>query len=75
MDEFGRFVIPEVIREYLGWYKGTKLEAVINDVNDKSITVREVSSRCSLCRVGVQGLISIGKGYACVRCIRQMQMK
>ena len=31
MDEFGRVVIPEAIREYLGWNKGTKLESV--DIN------------------------------------------
>jgi len=68
IDELGRIVIPADAREALGWGTGTKLEVAINDINVKSITVREVSPCCSLCRTESENLTKIEKGYVCQQC-------
>ena len=73
MDELGRIVIPADIREALGWGTGTKLEVVINDITVKSITIREVSPCCSLCRAECENLVQVEKGYVCERCIEQVK--
>ena len=73
MDELGRIVIPADIRESLGWGTGTKLEVVISDITVKSITIREVSPCCSLCRSESENLVQIEKGYVCEHCAEQVK--
>jgi len=69
----GRFVIPEDIRETLGWGTGTRLEVEISDITVKSITIREVSACCSLCRAESEDLKSVEKGYVCPKCLAKIE--
>ena len=73
MDELGRIVIPADIRESLGWGTGTKLEIVICDITVKSISIREISPCCSLCRAESENLVQIEKGYICEPCAEQVK--
>jgi len=73
MDGLGRIIIPADIRETLGWGEGTKLEIIINDITVKSITIREGSPHCSLCRGKSEDLLEIEKGYICYECAAQIQ--
>jgi len=73
MDDLGRVVIPGDIRETLGWGTGTRLEVEISDITVKSITIREVSACCSLCRAESEGLMIIEKGYICRKCSAKIE--
>ena len=68
LDELGRVVIPGDIRETMGWGMGTRLEVEISDVNIKTITIREVSPCCSLCRTACEDLVEVEKGFVCPQC-------
>jgi len=68
MDDLGRVVIPGDIRETLGWGTGTLLEAEISDITVRSITIREVSACCSLCRANSEDLVKVEKGHVCCQC-------
>ena len=73
MDELGRIVIPANILEELGWGTGTKLEVAISDVTIKTITIREVSPCCSLCRAQSESLTKVEKGYICGQCAEKLK--
>ncbi|MCL2578651.1 MAG: AbrB/MazE/SpoVT family DNA-binding domain-containing protein [Oscillospiraceae bacterium] len=68
MDDLGRVVIPRDIREEFGWGAGTKLEVVIKDVSVRSVTIRESTLRCSLCRQEAENLVKIEEGHICPQC-------
>ena len=68
MDDLGRFVIPGDIREKLAWGAGTRLEVSVNDLDNRSIIIRETSPCCSLCREEYKDLIEVEKGYICRAC-------
>jgi len=68
IDDLGRIVVPADIREALGWETGRKLEIVLSDVATKSIVIRDVIVRCSLCREESQNLQRIENGYICPAC-------
>ena len=72
LDELGRIVIPIDVRDPLGWGPGTKLE-VSSDIAARSITVREVTPRCSLCRVEFDDLVKVEKGYVCPSCAMKLK--
>ena len=73
IDELGRFEVPQDIREVLGWKAGTRLEVGLVDASIKSIILREVSARCSLCRRKSENLTEIGEGYICPKCAAQIK--
>jgi len=73
LDELGRIVIPGDIREILGWGAGTRLEVEISDITVKSITIREVSVCCSLCRKESEDLIKVEKGHVCLKCSAKIE--
>jgi len=68
MDDLGRIVIPSDMREELGWGTGQKLEVVMNDIAAKTVVVREISLRCSLCREQTENLRGVEKGHVCPKC-------
>ena len=72
MDDLGRVVIPTDIREKLGWGTGTKLEVAISNVTIKTITIREVSPCCSLCRSEAENLTQVESGYICEQCTAKL---
>jgi len=73
IDALGRFEVPQDIREALGWKAGTRLEVGLVDVSIKSIILREVSARCSLCRRKSENLVEIENGYICPGCAAQIK--
>ena len=73
MDELGRVVIPADMREKLGWGTGTKLEVAISDVTIKTITIREVSPCCSLCKAESENLTQVESGYICGKCTAKLK--
>ena len=72
LDEIGRIVIPADIREILDWEVGTTLEVEINDSTAKSIILKEVAPRCSLCRKRSDNLEKIEQGYMCPDCLEKI---
>lgn len=68
MDDLGRIVIPADMREALGWGTGKKLEVLISDISAKTVIVREISLRCSLCREQTENLRKVEKGHVCPEC-------
>jgi len=75
LDDLGRIVIPGSIREALGWGTGTRLEVAISDTPTKSIAVREVSARCSLCRKESENLAKVEKGHICQECFAKIKIE
>ena len=69
MDELGRIEIPEDIRKIMGWSAGTKLEVGLVDICVRSAILREVFTRCSLCRRKTKGLLEVEGGFVCPACV------
>ena len=69
LDELGRIVIPQNIRETLEWGTGTKLEISIHSSAVKSIIIKEVAPCCSLCRKKSENLTQVQKGHMCPECL------
>ena len=68
LDDLGRIVIPGNMREVLGWKPGTRLEVLVRDAENKSITIREAFPRCSLCWKESEQLRQVENGLVCWEC-------
>jgi len=73
MGDLGRIVIPADMREALGWGIGKELEIVMSDISTRSIVIREVLLRCSLCRVESENLRKVESGYICPECTEKIK--
>ena len=73
IDMQGQIEIPAKLCEVMGWEPGTKLELGLVDISIKSIVLREVFTRCSLCRSKSEHLAEIEAGYICLRCASQIK--
>ena len=72
IDTLGRVEIPTDIRKVLGWDPDTRLEIGLVDISVKSIILREVSTRCSLCRRKSENLAEVEMGCICPECAVQI---
>ncbi|MGI6404468.1 MAG: AbrB/MazE/SpoVT family DNA-binding domain-containing protein [Oscillospiraceae bacterium] len=68
LDDVGRIVIPGNMREVLGWEPGTRLEILVGDLANKSITIRQAFPRCSLCWKESENLRKVANGFVCSEC-------
>lgn len=68
MDDLGRVVVPQSIRQELGWEEGTQLGVEIMDRQPGKVILRETELRCSLCRDTSKGLRSVKAGLVCPSC-------
>ena len=74
LDRLGRIIIPQSIRNKMGWGEGTKLEIFIGDYTDKNLIMRGFTPTCTLCRVQSENLQEVEKGYVCLQCAKKIQL-